>query len=268
MKIAVAGKGGVGKTLIASGIAWTLARAGCMTIAIDADPSPNLALALGIPQRDAESIVPVSEQDSWIKKKTGTTFPGVYNLNFSVADLVKELSVPTPAGVHLLVMGTVKSMGSGCTCPANSLIRNLLRHLIVDRTEAVVLDMEAGIEHLGRGTAECVDMMIVVSDANRQSLAVAKTIARMARGAGIPRVMLVGNRIRDDKEKAFIVSFAEEHGIPLLGLIPYDPKVSGAGVAGEPVLTLEGIPALQSIEEITRTIAQLVDGKKTDRVVV
>ncbi len=266
MKIAVAGKGGVGKTLIASGIAWTLARAGRMTIAIDADPSPNLALALGIPQRDVETIVPVSEQDSWIKKKTGTKFPGVFNLNFSVADLVKDLSVPTPAGVHLLVMGTVKSMGSGCTCPANSLVRNLLRHLIVDRAEAVVLDMEAGIEHLGRGTAECVDIMIVVSDANRQSLEVGKTIARIALGAGIPRVQLVGNRIRDEAEKNLIISFAEEHGIPLLGLILYDPTVSSAGVAGEPILSLEGTPALQSIEEITRTIAQLVDSKKTDRV--
>ena len=265
MKIAIAGKGGVGKTLVASGIAWTLARAGSTTIAIDADPSPNLALALGITQQEAEAIVPVSEQDEWIKKKTGTAFPGVYNLNFSVADLVRELAVPTPAGAHLLIMGTVRSMGAGCTCPANSLIRNLLRHLIVDRSEAVVLDMEAGIEHLGRGTAECVEMMIVVSDANRQSLAVAGTIARMAQGAGIPRVMLLGNRIRDDKEHEMISAFAEKNSIPMLGVIPYDPAVSGAGISGEPVLSLDGTPAFLAIEEITGTVAQVVSGNTCSR---
>jgi CO dehydrogenase maturation factor len=261
MKIAVAGKGGVGKTLVASGIAWSLARSGHTTIAIDADPSPNLALSLGIPEKDAAAIVPISENDSLIRKKTSTGFPGVYNLNFSVDEVIRDFSLATPTGVHLLVMGTVKSMGSGCTCPANSLIRTLLRHLVIDRDEAVVLDMEAGIEHLGRGTAEGVDMMLVVTDANKKSLEVAATIRRMALDSGIPRVELAGNRVASDGEKKAIVRFAQEHTMPVIGFIPYDPDVFSAGIRGEPVTALQGTAALQSIEEITAKITHIIDRK-------
>jgi len=264
MKIAVAGKGGVGKTLVASGIAWSLARSGLTTIAIDADPSPNLALSLGILEKDAAAIVPVSENDSLVRKKTGTGFPGVYNLNFSVDDVVRDFSVATPTGVHLLVMGTVNSMGSGCTCPANSVIRTLLRHLVIERDEAVVLDMEAGIEHLGRGTAEGVDIMLVVSDANKKSLAVAETIGRMALDFGIPRVELAGNRIGSEAEKKTIDRFAQEHNMPILGFIPYDPDVFSAGIRGEPVTALQGTVALQSIEEITTKITRIIREKHPD----
>ena len=196
-----------------------------------------------------------------IRKKTGTGFPGVYNLNFPVGDVVRDFSIASPDGVHLLNMGTVKAMGSGCTCPAHSVIRSLLRHLVVDRAEAVVLDMEAGIEYLGRGTAECVDMMIVVSDANKKSLAVAGIIARMAPGAGIPRVQLVGNRIETVAQEVLITLFAQEHKIPVLGFVPYDREVFRAGIAGEPVQSLQGTPALRSIEEITHKITQIISGK-------
>ena len=187
MKIAIAGKGGVGKTVLAGCIAWSLARDGFTTLAIDADSSPNLALSLGLSQEEAARIIPISENEELIKKKTGTGFSGVYNLNFSVDDIVRDYSMPTPAGVHLLVMGAVKSMGEGCACPGNTLIRALLRHLVVERDEAVVLDMEAGLEHIGRGTAEAVDWMLVVSDANKKSLITAATIARIAqRGGHLP----------------------------------------------------------------------------------
>ena len=197
MKIAVAGKGGAGKTLVAGGLAFLLARTGYTTLAIDADSAPNLGFLLGLSSRDEGAIVPVSKNEALIAAKTGTAYPGVYSLNFTVDDVVSKYAVPTPAGVYLLVMGTVASMGAGCTCPANSVIRALLRHLIVDRDEAVVLDMEAGVEHLGRGTAEGVDMMLVISDAHRQSLAIAGRIARMSQDAGIPRIALIGNRIAD-----------------------------------------------------------------------
>ncbi len=204
MKIAIAGKGGVGKTLIASGLAWSFVRGGLTTIAIDADPSPNLALSLGLLPAETNAIIPISENETLIQKKTGTSFPGVYNLNFSVDDIIRDFAVSTSSGVYLLVMGTVKSMGSGCTCPANSVTRALIRHLVVDRDDAVVMDMEAGIEHLGRGTAEQVDMMIVVTDANKKSLSVAATIARMAQDAGIHRVELVGNRIANPDEDTLV----------------------------------------------------------------
>ena len=260
MKIAIAGKGGVGKTLIASGLAWSFARAGYTTLAIDADPSPNLALSLGLSAEETGAIVPISENEVLIKKKTGTSFPGVYNLNFPVDDIIRDFAVSTPAGVHLLVMGTVKSMGSGCTCPANSVTRALVRHLVEKRNNAVVLDMEAGIEHLGRGTAEQVNMMIVASDANKKSLTVAAAIARMAQDAGIPRVELVGNRIANPDEEAIVLSFAREHQLHVLGLVPFDPAVARSGIAGSPVMALEGTPAQSAIEGICRMIMHTSTG--------
>lgn len=250
MKIAIAGKGGVGKTVVASGIAWSLARSGLKTLAIDADVSPNLGLSLGLSPDEAAHIVPVAENEELVKMKTETDFPGVYNLNFSVDDVVRDYAVPTPAGVHLLVMGAVRSAGAGCACPANSLVRALLRHLVVERDEAVVLDMEAGVEHLGRGTAEAVDWMLVVSDANRKSLATAGTIARLAREAGISHIALIGNRVENDDQKAIIGEFAGPNGLPLLGVVPFDHAVVQSGINGDPVFSLEGTPAQQAIEDI------------------
>ena len=255
MKVAVAGKGGVGKTVIASGIAWSLARAGYQTLAIDADSSPNLALSLGLSAEEAARIVPVLDNKELIDEKTGTDFPGVYNLSFSVDDIVRDFSVDTPAGVHLLVMGTVKALGAGCACPGNSVVRALLRHLVVERDEAVVLDMEAGVEHLGRGTAEAVDWMLVVSDANRKSLATAANIARIARAAGIAHVALVGNRLEGDAQREIVNAFAREQGIPVLGFVPFDPAVEESGIKGSSVLALEGTPALRAIEAVTGQLA-------------
>lgn len=254
VKIAVAGKGGVGKTLIAATIAWTFARAGIRTLAIDADPTPNLALSLGVPASEADAIVPVTENDPLIKKKTQTAYPGVYNLNFSVEDIVRDCAVATPSGVHLVVMGTVKAMGSGCTCPANSVIRNLLRHVVLDRDDAVVLDMEAGTEHLGRGTAEGVDLMMVVSDANKKSLATACAIARIARDSGIPRVALAGSRVSGPEEERIIRDAAQANALPVIGMVPFDPAVARAGVDGSPVPAMEGFPAIRAIEEIGHRI--------------
>jgi len=251
MKIAIAGKGGVGKTVIAGCIAWSLARDGYTTLAIDADSSPNLALSLGLSQEEAARIVPVLENEELIKRKTGTGFSGVYNLNFSVDDIVRDFSILTPTGVHLLVMGAVKSMGEGCACPGNSVIRALLRHLVVERDEAIVLDMEAGLEHLGRGTAEAVDWMLVVSDANKKSLNTAATIANIAREAGISHIAMVGNRIENKGQNGIVSAFADQQGLPLLGVVPFDAAVVQSGIQGSSILALEGTAAFRAIETIS-----------------
>ena len=154
MKIAVAGKGGLGKTFIAGSLAAYFSRQGHPVITIDTDPSPNLAMTLGLSPEETARIIPIAENEVLIKLKTGTEFPGVFRITFSVDDMIEKYSVPTPAGPALMVMGTVRSMGSGCTCPANSLVKALLRHLVVNRDEVVILDMEAWIEHLGRGTSD------------------------------------------------------------------------------------------------------------------
>ncbi|MFA4861194.1 AAA family ATPase [Methanoregula sp.] len=232
MKIAVCGKGGVGKTFIAGSLARCLVESGHPVIAIDADSSPNLALSLGLTSEEAARIAPVAENDALIRLKTGTDYSGVFRLTFTVDDIIRDHATPTPSGAHLLVMGTVRAMGSGCACPAHSVVKALMRHLVVERDDAVILDMEAGIEHLGRGTTRHVDSLLVVTDANRKSLEVAATICRLARGSDIARVGLVGNRVEGERHETAIREFAREHGLEVIALIPYDAGVAEAGISG------------------------------------
>ncbi len=233
LKIAVAGKGGVGKTLIAGVLAEFFAEKGFTVLAIDADPTPNLALTLGLSVEEASKIVPISENAALIESKTQTNIPGVYNLAFSVEDIVEQFTVRTPYKVNLLVMGTVKSAGSGCMCPANMVIRALLHHLVVKRREAVVTDMEAGLEHMGRGTAEHVETMFVVADSSRKSLETAKKLHDLAKQIGIKECFIVGNRITSEQEGECIRGFAKMNGLELLGLVPFDQTVSRADMQGE-----------------------------------
>lgn len=253
MKIAVSGKGGVGKTLVSGTLAGYFAKKGFKVMAIDADPSPNLALTLGIPVEEANKIVPISENAELLDSKTRTDYPGVYKLNFRVDDIVEENGMKSPYGVNLLVMGTVKTAGGGCACSANAVVRELLRHLIVERDEIVVVDMEAGVEHMGRGTASHVDTMLIVADSSRKSLEIAKKLSGLAYEAGIKNVFIVGNKVRDSEEKELITDFTEKNGLPLLALIPYDDTVIKADRVGEAPLkyaeTSEGIAAIQGIGE-------------------
>lgn len=249
MKVAVSGKGGAGKTLVAAGLAYSFAKRGFKTIAIDADPSPNLALTLGLSPEEARKIVPISENKQLIESKTGTGYAGVYRLTFTVDDIVRDYSVKTPFGVNLIVMGTVRSMGSGCTCPANAVVRSLLRHLVVEQDEAVVLDMEAGVEHMGRGTARHVDSMLVVVNANMKSLETAKRIHELGVKAGMKQISLVGNKIENEVQKGAIESFAGENGLKVLDLIPFDPKVVEAEMRGETPLKKDS-EALKAIERL------------------
>lgn len=251
MKIAVAGKGGVGKTLVAGVLAEFLASRGFTVLAIDADPSPNLALTLGISTAEANTIVPISENTPLIESKTQTGMPGVYNLSFTVEDIVDQFSVKTPFGVNLLVMGTVPYAGGGCMCPANTVIRALLHHLIVKMKEAVVMDMEAGVEHMGRATAEHVDTMLVVTDSSAKSLETAKKLHALAKELGIRKVLLVGNKVKDLEESKLIEEFARTNSVSLLGLVPYDEHVLKADMRGEtPLRNAEASKAIAKIREI------------------
>jgi CO dehydrogenase maturation factor len=250
MKVAVSGKGGVGKTLIAGGLAHGFAARGLKTIAIDADSSPNLGLTLGLTVEETRKIVPISENTPLVESKTSTGYSGVYNLNFRVDDIVKQYSVPTPLGASLIVMGTVQSMGAGCMCAPNAVIRALLRHLVVERDEAVVLDLEAGVEHIGRGTARQVDVLLIVADSNLKSLEIAKHIHDMAKEAGMQQLYLIGNRVMNDAQKEAISGFAEKNGLQLLSFVPFDPKVIEADMLGETPLKNIQIEAVKTIDNI------------------
>lgn len=253
LKIAVAGKGGVGKTLIAGALAYFLAKKGFKVLAIDADSSPNLALTLGISPEEAMRIVPVSENQELIRAKTETPYPGVYRLSFTVDDVVKDFAVKSPFDVNLLVMGTIRAAGEGCTCTANALIRSLLRHLIVERDEAVVMDMEAGVEHMGRGTAKHVDTMLLITDSSLKSLEIAKKLQTLAKEAGIKRIVLVGNKIAEKDEENAIKKFARVNKLVLLDLMPYDTQILKADRDGETPLryakTSKGLRAVRRICE-------------------
>jgi CO dehydrogenase maturation factor len=250
MKVAVSGKGGVGKTLIAGGLAYSFVNKRLKTIAIDADSSPNLALTLGLSSEEAHSIVPISENKGLIESKTGTGYSGVFRLSFTVDDVVREYSVKTPFGVNLIVMGTVRSMGSGCTCPANAVVRALLRHLVVERNEAVVLDMEAGVEHMGRGTAKHVDTLLIVVDANVKSLETAKHINELAAKAGMKQIFLVGNKVGDEVQKETIKGFAGKANLKILDFVPFDQNVVEAEMLGVTPLKNRESEAVRAIEKL------------------
>ena len=256
MKIAVSGKGGVGKTLIAAGLAHCFATRGLKTMAIDADSSPNLALTLGLSVEEASKIVPISQNKELVESKTGTGYSGVYRLSFTVDDVVRDYAVLTPLGVNLIVMGTVQSMGSGCMCAPNAVVRALLRHLIVERNEAVILDMEAGVEHIGRGTAKRVDAILIVADANLKALEIAKHIHALAVKAGMKQVFLVGNRVMNSTQEKAIRSFATENGLSLLALLPFDQQVIESEMHGESPLKSKELPAVQAINAICEELAK------------
>lgn len=250
MKVAVSGKGGVGKTLIAGGLAYGFAQRGFKTLAIDADSSPNLGLTLGLSPEQTRKIVPISENKELVDSKTSTGFSGVYNLNFRVDDIVKQYSVPTPLGVNLIVMGTVYSMGAGCMCAPNAVIRALLRYLVVESDEAVVLDLEAGVEHIGRGTAKQVDALIIVADSNLKSLEIAKHIHDLAAEADMKQLYLVGNRVMSDEQKNAIQTFADKNGLTLLSFVPYDQKIIESDMLGKTPVGNKEIPATKAIDEM------------------
>jgi len=255
MKIAVSGKGGVGKTLVAGVLTHFLVKEGFTVLAIDADPTPNLALTLGIPLEEAKKIVPISENTQLIESKTQTGFSGVFHLSFSVEDIIDKFTVKSPYGVNLLVMGTVRSAGTGCMCPANAVVRALLHHLLVRRDEAVVMDLEAGIEHMGRGTAEHVETMLIVTDSSLKSLETARKLYNLAREAGIQKTFIVGNKLASSAERNLIKKFTADNGMQLLGFVPYDEQILKADMEGEsPLKYAETSKGIKNIHEIGKTL--------------
>lgn len=202
IKIAVSGKGGVGKTTLSAALAKLYSEAGYTVIAVDADPDANLATALGVDAAQAASITPISEMKRLIAERTGTepgSMGGFFSINPKVDD-IPETFYTDAGGIRLMVLGTVDSPGAGCICPESSLLRRLTQHLIVERKDVIILDMEAGIEHLGRATAQAVDMLVVVIEPGRRSVQTAHKIARLGKGLGIPHIGMVLNKMSDRSE--------------------------------------------------------------------
>ncbi|OHD71661.1 MAG: carbon monoxide dehydrogenase [Spirochaetes bacterium RBG_16_49_21] len=230
MKLAVTGKGGVGKTTIAALIIRNLADKGKRIIAIDADPDANLASALGL--HGSDQIVPIAEMEALIEERTGAK-PGqsgsFFTINPKVDDLPEKLSI-TNGTIRLMVMGTVKKGGAGCVCPESALVKALVSHVVFYRDDVVVMDMEAGIEHLGRGTATAVDMIVVVVEPGRRSIETAEKIKKLAADIGIKRIGIVGNKVRSQRDEDFIRRNLPDSNI--LGFLPYNEALVDADLAG------------------------------------
>jgi CO dehydrogenase maturation factor len=251
MKIAISGKGGVGKTTIAALLVTELAHRGTGVIAIDADPNPTLAQALGFPPGPFPPLLEMSEE---IEERIGTP-GGFIRLNPQVDDLVGHVG-RTHNGVHLIVAGGVTHGGAGCACPQGVLLRRLLDHVVLEADEAVVVDFEAGLEHLGRRTAGAVDRMLVVADPSRASMETAGRIRRLAAEIGVNRVQVVGSRVRGPEDEAWMTDHLD--GLELIGSIPFDDDIMNAERTGRPITEVRGrVPAAvarlaDALETITR----------------
>ncbi|MDA8217253.1 MAG: carbon monoxide dehydrogenase accessory protein CooC [Dehalococcoidales bacterium] len=256
-KLAITGKGGVGKTTLAGLLSRLYAADGHPVLAIDADPDANLASALGFPEELATQIAPIADMKDLIEERTGArpgSMGGVFKLNPHVEDIPDRFCA-RHNGVGLLQMGTVKKGGGGCVCPENVLLKQLVRHLLVQRSEVVILDMEAGIEHLGRATAQSVDAMIVVVEPGRRSIQTAEAVRELAADIGLFRVFAVGSKVQSNLERDFI----REHvgGLPLLGFISYSPLIMEADLRGVSAYDLDP-RAVAEAREIRKNMEELL----------
>ena len=234
MKIAISGKGGVGKTLLSAFLSHTFSKAGYSVIAIDADPDANLAATLGFTH--PEQITPISELEDLIEERVGVR-PGqtgsVFKMNPKVDDLPEKYSVKIN-GIRLTSMGRIKRGGTGCYCPEGAILQSLMSHLLIASNEVVIMDMEAGIEHLSRGTTKSVDKLIIVVEPGRRSIETAQTVNQLAKDIGVENIAIVGNKIRSEQNKEFIKTALPD--TEFLGFIPYDPAITAADLESRSVI--------------------------------
>jgi CO dehydrogenase maturation factor len=231
MKLAITGKGGVGKTTLSSTLARLYADDGRTVLAADVDPDANLGLALGLSQEEVDQIVPISKMRTLVEERTGATAANkFFKLNPYVADIPDTFSKDIN-GVKLLVMGTVDVGGSGCVCPEHVMLKSILSSLTYRKGDVVIMDMEAGLEHLGRGTAMNMDQFIVVIEPGARSVQTYHNVKRLASDLGVKRVRVVANKVRDERDEEFV-----KKSIPaedLLGIIHYNTEVIDADRNGE-----------------------------------
>jgi CO dehydrogenase maturation factor len=257
MKIAVSGKGGVGKTLIAGTIARLFARDGFKVLAIDNDSAMNLSYTLGIDDNIKKKIIPISEMKSLIEERTTVkgAGPGVYNITPEVSDIPEKFKVQGPDGLELLVLGSIEEPATGCLCPENALIRTLLYNLLVKRDEVIIVDFEAGIEHLGRGTAKGIDIMLVITEPSQKSLDLCHKIINLSKKLGVINIYLIANKITDDSQETILNKRIQDWEVPLYHSIPFDPEIGKADLNGDSPIDFN--PNAKGIYEINRLYKKL-----------
>ena len=247
MKIAVTGKGGVGKTTIAAVLSRLYADEGKKVFAVDVDSDANLGLALGFPEETLESIIPISKMRRLIEERTGADKSNTfYKVNPKVDD-IPETYGKEYKGVRLLLLGTVETAGGGCVCPENVMLKRIINNLVLHRDDIVILDMEAGLEHMGRGTTEGMDQFIVVIEPGARSVQTYRNVKRLAEGLGVKAVKVVANKIRNEADEEFVKSRIPAED--LLGFIHYNTEVIEAD--------REGVSPYGFSEVATREISEI-----------
>ena len=256
MKIAIAGKGGVGKTTLTSLLARSFAADGVRVLAIDADPDANLAGAIGIDATNREQLIPIADMVDLAKERTGhgSGSGGFFKLNPTVDDLPEELSVKYDA-IRVLSLGSIRHGGSGCVCPQHTILRALMNHILLKEDDVVLMDMEAGVEHLGRGTAQAVDLLVIVVEPGRRSLETAEQIERLATDLGILKLAYVGSKIRDDADTKFLTTYLEDKNI--LGCLRQSRAICEADKNDLAPYDQTGAP-FEEIRSIRKNIESLV----------
>ena len=250
MKIAVSGKGGVGKTTLSSLLARYWARKGYRVLAVDADPDANLGSALGI---DTHGLTPIAKMEDLIYERTESkkgTVGGFFKMNPKVDDLPEALGREKD-GVRLLVMGTVKKGGGGCICPESVLLKALINHLVLYEKDLVIMDMEAGIEHLGRGTAQGVDRLLIVVEPGQRSIETAEKVRQLTEDIGLKNISAVGSKVRNVDQEKFLKDNLGE--IPLIGIIPFSEEIARADLENRPP-SLDDPEIFRAIEKIASAI--------------
>jgi len=253
MKIAVAGKGGVGKTTLSAALAHAFARQGRKVMAVDADPNNCLGPALGFPAELVASITPICEMRELLCERAGTAEGGgFFALDPMVDDLIEKFSV-THQGIRLLVMGTIAQGGSGCVCPESSVLRALTRQVVTTAESVLIMDMEAGLEHLGRGTSRYVDVLVIVVEPTVASVRTAERIASLAGDLGLSSLAVVANKIRDGAELEFV---REKTTIPVIAAVPYVDRLGYLGCERpEPAFTT-------AVEAVKRWLERNIEGQR------
>lgn len=232
LKIAVTGKGGVGKTTLSATLGHIFAMEGRKVLAVDADPDTNLASAFGISHGEISGIKPIAELTELVEERTGArpgSSAGIFKLNPRVDDIPEEYGFKFD-NITLLIIGRSKEAVAGCYCPENVFLKRLLKHIIVDRDEVVIVDMEAGIEHLSRGTAEAVDAFIVVVEPGSRSIQTARTVREMAATLGVKDIFAVANKVRSEKDLNFIKQGIGD--MTFAGALSYNPSILEADMKG------------------------------------
>lgn len=230
MKIAVTGKGGVGKTTFAATLARLYAEEGKNVLAADVDPDANLGLALGFPEDVLDSIVPITKMRELIKDRTKADETNRFYLLNPKVDDIPDTYAKRYNGVKLLTLGTVETGGSGCVCPEHVMLKRIINHMVLRSDDVVILDMEAGLEHLGRGTTSGMDQFIVVIEPGARSVQTYKNVKRLASDLGVKQVRVVANKVRNEDDEEYIK--AKIPAEDLLGFIHYNTEVIDADRQG------------------------------------